>query len=294
MTAIDKYLRLESTGQWREGGGAREVLVSFGNATLVLSGFDESPLAHWALAAIQRISLKDGVATYSPDAEGFETLEIDDSRMIEAISQVSRMRPSVSRTRNWGRWATLVFVGLAVVVIGYFAPSALRGQALRMTTNESARQLGWQMASSLNMQVCHTPMADNTLLSIEKHAFPNGDFKLQISRTGPPGVTFPGGLILVNSDTLHQFSAPEQLASWATKQAEIHPPLDLIFAQSSLPDIFTYVTSGTLPPASLAAAAEMVIATTQSKTPVLRTEEIPARPIVSAPEWAALQQICQE
>ncbi len=42
-TALDRYLRLEATGFWREAPGAqpREVIVSFGRTTLLLSDLEE-------------------------------------------------------------------------------------------------------------------------------------------------------------------------------------------------------------------------------------------------------------
>ena len=54
MTALDRYVRLEAVGLWREAPGAppREVVVSFGNATLLLTDLEERPLGHWALAGV--------------------------------------------------------------------------------------------------------------------------------------------------------------------------------------------------------------------------------------------------
>ncbi len=294
MTAIDTYLRLESTGQWRQDGAEpQEVLVSFGNATLVLSDFSDSPLAHWALVAIRRLSLTDGVATYAPDGEATETLEIDDPEMIEAIAQVSRLRPVSEKPRKWGRVLALVLLLGAVGYAGSVAPAKLRGQALEMTTKDSARQLGWQMLEALDLQVCRSAGVDNTLLSLGKLSFPKGGYTIQVTRNGPAGASFPGGLILVNEAALQQMTTPTQLVRWVQKQAENRPPLDQVFEAPPLKDIFTYVTTGGLPAGSLKTSAETVLAATRRDLEALPDSDGSAGGL-SAPDWANLQKICQE
>ena len=54
MTAIKEFERLESLGLWRglKDSQRREVVVSFGEATLVLSDINNRPITHWSLAAI--------------------------------------------------------------------------------------------------------------------------------------------------------------------------------------------------------------------------------------------------
>ena len=56
MTALEQFERLESIGLWKEAADdqRREVIVSFGDASLVLSNHNEVPLTHWSLAAVRR------------------------------------------------------------------------------------------------------------------------------------------------------------------------------------------------------------------------------------------------
>ena len=105
MTALAEYDRLESSGLWRVSPDAqnpdadakrREVIVSFGNAIIVLSDQNDKPLAHWAMAAIQRQNTGKRPAIYSPDKEAVETLEIDDDAMIDAIEKI---RAAINRKR---------------------------------------------------------------------------------------------------------------------------------------------------------------------------------------------------
>lgn len=58
MTALDKYVRLESGGLWRADANAqrRDVGISFGDATLVIADTAGRPVAHWSLPAITRLN----------------------------------------------------------------------------------------------------------------------------------------------------------------------------------------------------------------------------------------------
>ena len=105
MTALEQYDRLEATGLWRETKTSQniEVLVSFGNASLILSDFTGNPLTHWSLPAVTRLNKGKTPAIYSPNSYGIETLEIDDETMVIAIEQVRKTiksrRPRKGRLR---------------------------------------------------------------------------------------------------------------------------------------------------------------------------------------------------
>ena len=55
MTALDKYQRIEALGLWRADNVSqrKDVLISIGETTLLISDMQEQPLAHWSLAAIE-------------------------------------------------------------------------------------------------------------------------------------------------------------------------------------------------------------------------------------------------
>ena len=92
MTALKKYERLESLGLWRESISEqrREVIVSFGAASLVLSDANGKPLAHWSLAAVRTLNSGEMPTVYSPDRNSGELLEIEDEAMIDAIFEVRK------------------------------------------------------------------------------------------------------------------------------------------------------------------------------------------------------------
>ncbi|MCX8509970.1 MAG: hypothetical protein ORN49_14025, partial [Rhodobacteraceae bacterium] len=91
MTALTQYQRLECPGLWRETpkDQRREVIVTFGDATLILK---ESPseraLTHWSLPAVIRSNPGQMPALFIPGPDSGEELELDDETMIAAISKV--------------------------------------------------------------------------------------------------------------------------------------------------------------------------------------------------------------
>ncbi len=77
MTALDKYVRLESGGLWRPDAEAqrRDVVISFGDATLVISDGVGRPLAHWSLPALERQNRGEMPAIYAPDEGADEPVD---------------------------------------------------------------------------------------------------------------------------------------------------------------------------------------------------------------------------
>ena len=107
MTALDRYVRLESEALWRDepGGQRRDVTISFGDATLVIADPTGRPLAHWSLPALIRQNPDAAPAIYAPDDDASETLEIVDTTMVEAIEEVrkalAKSRPHPGKLRHW-------------------------------------------------------------------------------------------------------------------------------------------------------------------------------------------------
>ncbi|MBU0861960.1 MAG: hypothetical protein KKI16_08290, partial [Alphaproteobacteria bacterium] len=145
MTALSQYDRLESLGLWRAArtDQRREVIVSFGNATLVVSDAAGRPLSHWSLPAI--VQLNQGVvpAVFAPDADAAESLEIDDPIMIDAINtvrgQIVKAQPRRGRLRQGLTAAVLIAVTVAAATWG---PALLRDQAAGSLSDLRRAQVG--------------------------------------------------------------------------------------------------------------------------------------------------------
>ena len=91
MTALKKYLKLESPGLWRDApqDQRRNVVVGFGTASLILSDpKTDLALSHWSLPAITRQNPGVLPAIYSTGPDATETLELDDQDMIDALETV--------------------------------------------------------------------------------------------------------------------------------------------------------------------------------------------------------------
>ena len=98
---------MEREALWRASQAVtrRDVTISFGDATLVIADGAGRPLAHWSLPALIRQNPGDAPATYVPDEDASEELEISDSTMVEAIEEVrkalAKSRPHPGKLRHW-------------------------------------------------------------------------------------------------------------------------------------------------------------------------------------------------
>lgn len=295
MTALEKYTRLEAVGIWKEtpSHDPVEVLVSFGDATLLLTNFQEQPLTHWALAATSCVQSSGETAIYTPDTEGFETLEINDPQMVRAIAQVSRAEVLI---RQKPRVLRMLAIGTLLALFAYAiyaAPSALRAQAIRMTSADSARNLGGGMLATLDLQVCNQTRGKDAQKILMDRAFPNDEARLVIADNTADGAVFPGGILVVGNTLLQTMQSPEQLVVWmqfmmqskANEQA-----VNRLFEGSEFKSLLSYVTSGQLPDKRLANAATEAM--THAMTAISLPVSTQSRPILRDQDWVALQGIC--
>ena len=118
MTALRKYQRLECGGLWRETpqDQRREVLVRFGDATLVLSDPKSgAAVSHWSLPAIERINKGQEPPVFAPGADALESLELDDPEMIAALGTVRHaVQAAVAKP---GRLRGVLLAGSAAAVV---------------------------------------------------------------------------------------------------------------------------------------------------------------------------------
>lgn len=296
MTALEKYARLEALGQWQETPDTppREVIVSFGNAALLLSNQDETPITHWAMAATMRISLDTGKAVYTPDTQGFETLTIDDAQMIEAIAQVSKAEQNrQSGLRLWPLWFGFFLIATIASIAIYYGPNAMREQAVKITTTETARHIGLQMLTTLGTEVCRAPNAEKSLSILKRNLFADNEHTVVITRNGPAGIVFPGGLLAIGNTAFRQFDTPEEAAIWMAILAAEHDNADIIeslFHDSNLTNVFYYLRTGSLSQSHLERAADRMMQAAILAVPPLETPN--STGILRDHDWDALQNIC--
>ena len=157
MTALNQYQRLEAAGTWREKPGAtpREIVVSLGDATLVLTDLKtDVPLSHWSLPAVMRLNPGESPARYAPGPDDAEMIELDDPLMISAIEKVHHViaanRPPAGRLRGW----MLLLAAIAMVVAGAFwVPPALLRHAADIAPPAQRAEIGRMILSDIEKSV---------------------------------------------------------------------------------------------------------------------------------------------
>ena len=322
MTALERYVRLEAIGLWREGPGARprEVIVAFGQTTLVLKDLAERPLGHWALAGIAAIGREGGATVYSMTAGGEETLAIRDRDMVAAIAAVARgdRLPPAPPRRRWRPPLAAVVVAAALGAVAWLGPGLVRDQAARMMPPERAAEFGDRMLIALVAArggPCTEPAGERALARIAARLAPERPPEVRVLDLGAaPAAALPGGTLLLGRGTLAAATAPEALAGWLAV-ALGRDPVPALMRDAGPAATLRYVLTGDFTDEGLARAAEAALA---PPTP----EEIPpamarlaaagidarpfaaamgltglpppaaAEPLLSDRDWADLRGIC--
>ena len=248
MTALKEYARLETLGTWRPSPTApsQEVVVSFGQASLVLSDTHGNPLTHWALSAVERISPSHRLpATYAPDADASETLDIDDDTMVDAITQVAAALHA-ARPKKRLRWfvsgAVLVGAILSVVI---WVPGAIRSYAVTVMPDATAHDLGTQLIETLAHPGCTSPEGRVALDLMARRLGINGIFVMQGDHASAQAV--PGRRVMITPATFETTAEPDSTAGFvlmAMAQADDKFALTGILDHTPLRDVVQILTQG--------------------------------------------------
>lgn len=258
MTALDRYVRLESDGLWRPGPDEqrRQVTISFGDATLVIADGAARPLAHWSLPALIRLNEGERPAIYAPDTEASEELEIADDIMIDAIEEVRkalvRARPQPGKLRHWitgGIIATVL--GLAV----FWLPGALMRQTLAVLPTSKRVEIGATILAQIQTRtgdVCRDTTAQAAAGLLATRVFGAGTpLNIVVVPDLPLGaLAVPGGLIVLDAGLLQQANDPAAVAGFVlASRTAINggDTLEPVLQQAGLAATFRLLTTGDLP-----------------------------------------------
>lgn len=255
MTALTKYARLEASGLWRAAPDdqRREVVVSVGDATLMISDRQDRPITHWSLAAIERANPGLRPAIFHPDGDPGETLELpqDEADMIEAIEKlrraVDRARPRPGRIR----WLGMTLSLAAVAAIGFFwVPGALVNHALSVVPQVKRAEIGaalLQRIERMTGPACNNPAGDRALRQLRAR-LGTGPISMMPSAV-QTSLLLPGGLILLDRALVEDFEEPDVAAGYAlaefTKSRQSDPLRDLLETTGTLSS-FQLLTTGRL------------------------------------------------
>lgn len=331
MTALDRYARLESTGLWRPApeGQRRDVGVSFGAATLVIADTAGRPLAHWSLPAIRRLNPAERPALYAPDVDGTETLEIDDTTMVEAIETVrrslERRRSRPGRLRRSARW------GIAALVLGLLVlwlPGALFDQALSSLPAAKRSEIGATLLGHLQRvtgPACRNPLGLAALDRLKSRVLgPEAPGQVVVLPGEVPGALYlPGGIIVLDRAMVEGAASPASVAGHilaAAVRRDGADPLGPLLREAGIGATMTLLTTGDLPPDVIeadaqrlatnppprAAADHLLAAFDLRRVPIgpwaeevgdvgLAVAPPAARtaPVMSDGDWVSLQGICR-
>lgn len=272
MTALAQYQRLEATGTWRPGPKAqrRDVIVSFGDATLVLSDpRSEVPLSHWSLPAVARLNPGRLPALYAPDAGApeDEQLEIADELMIGAIERVhhaiAQARPHPGRLRGG---LMLTIAALIAGAAALWLPDATLRHAARIAPPAQRAEIGRQVLAELVRVVgapCRRPAADVVLDRLAPRVLPRGGRLAVLPQPFSRARPLPGGLVVIGPDLLRpgeegQWVAVGHILAAAEAAAEDDPLLSAL-RHAGFAATARLLTTGTLPGDSLGGYAEALL-----------------------------------
>lgn len=269
MTALSEYQRLESTGLWRETPDSqrREVVISLGDATLVISTMSETALSHWSLPAVKRLNSGKIPALYAPDGEADELLEISDTDMIDAIERVrnaiEKRRPHPGRLRLWfGAALSLVIVLICII----WLPGALTRQTAEMLPAASRTDIGQSILADmadLSGRPCAGPGGVSSMRDLSRAVF--GQQAPQIivlPSTAQSTASLPGNIIVVNRALVEDHEGPEVLAGFLLIEdlrRRLRDPMLHLLEQSGLMATGRLLTTGEIDDGHLRAHAARLL-----------------------------------
>lgn len=277
MTALKQYARLESTGVWRDGPEAqrRDVFVSFGESSLVISDKADKPITHWSLAAVRRVNPGGRPAVYSPGADATETVEIDDETMVEAIDRVrvliARRRPQPGRLRVWLMALSLLAVAAVAVL---WLPEALLRHTVSVLPPATRDEIGGALLAQITRisgQPCAAERGPEALARLEARLLGPGGGRLLVLPAGVRTTAhLPGGRILVGRSLVEDHETPDVVAGYIlaeTLRREAQDPMARLLAAAGTFATFRLLTTGEFPPGKLGAYAEALLSAEPEPVP---------------------------
>ncbi len=281
MTALDAYLRLESTGLWRASPEAqrRDVYVFLGDASLVITDKAEQPLAHWSLPAVERLNPGAVPALFIPGSDASETLEVDDIEMISAIEKVQKAMedaaPKPGRLRLW------IALGLTTCILAggvFWLPGAVVNHAERVVPLAKRVEIGTQLQAhimQLTGQACGPTRGSPELRVIAQRLDDSPPARLfVVPDLTRARLSLPGGIILLDRSVLENHDTPDVAAGFALAEQlarRERTPLLQMLESTSLRTSLGLLTTGVVDDDTLKDYAGRVL---RSDPPALETDDL--------------------
>ena len=273
MTALKKYLKLESTGLWRDApqDQRRNVVVSFGAASLILSDpKTDLALSHWSLPALERRNPGALPALYAPGHDAAETLELDDADMIAALETVQaalatrkprpgRLRGTLIATAMLGVLGLMVFwlPGALIKHTAAVVPAAKRAEIGELALRDVIRLTG---------APCAHPLGQKALAEMSERLFGPANTPILLAvREGPtPALHLPGDVIVLSRSLFEAQNGPQAAAGAALMEharSMARDPLIQVLNHVGLMATVRLLTTGDLPDGALSGYGEKMLNT---------------------------------
>lgn len=296
MTALKKYQRLECSGLWRETpqDQRREVLVRFGEATLILSDpKSDEAISHWSLPAVERINKGEDPPIFAPGREASESLELTDPDMIAALDTVrAAVKSAIARP---GRLRGLMLGGttLAILALGaVWLPGALINHTASVVPPAQRAEIGQRVLDDLVRVTgapCDNLLGLQALAGLSERIF--GPVDTPILYVLPEGVTqplhLPGDVIILPRRMIEDANGPEAAAGAALverQRSRTADPIIPLLRHAGLGPTFQLLTTAELPDSAIAGYGEAALRATPLALPdstvlqAFETAQIPASP----------------
>ncbi len=276
MTALEQYQRLECTGLWRDepDGQRREVIVSLGDASLVITDKLGNPISHWSLPAVIREDPRSFPANFRPSSDSEEQLELEDTVMIEGIETVriaiDRRRARPGRLRG----GILLIVILIVASLAFFwLPGAMQRYTASIVPDSKRAAIGSSILDHIHRITggeCVDPAGTASLATLASRLNLKSDARIAVLADGARITAhLPGGLILANRSLVEDHETPDVLAGFVVLErfrAAQQDTLLVLLEEAGLRATFRLLTTGDLPRETLNAYGEHLL--TGKPTPV--------------------------
>ena len=268
MVALKKYARLEGSALWRASPDdqRREVIVSIGDATLVITDMRDRAITHWSLAAVRRANPGKRPAGFYPDGDPGETLELPESeaQMIDAIEKlrraVERRRPRPGRLRGMGLVLSLVLVAALAVL---WLPGALLNHTVSVVPEVKRVEIGAALMSRIERMTgpACTDAAGTDALRKLRARLGTGALSI-MPGTISTSLHLPGGYILLDRALVEDYEEPDVAAGYALAEATLArgtDPLRQMLETLGPMASFQLVTTGSLKGETLDTYAESLL-----------------------------------
>jgi len=300
MTALRKYQRLECGGLWRETpqDQRREVLVRFGEATLVLSDPKSGvAISHWSLPAIERVNKGEEPPVFAPGPAAAESLELTDPDMIAALGAVRHAVQAA--TARPGRLRGVLLAGMAaavVLVAVLWLPGALVRHTASVVPLAQRAEIGQRALDDLARvtgNTCRNQLGLQALATLAERVF--GPVDTPILYVMPEGVDqplhLPGDVIVLPRRLIEQANGPEAVAGAALVErlrSRMRDPIVPLLDYAGLKATVQLLTTAELPDSALAGYGEALLRAAPVALPdmsvlsAFEAAQIPATPYALA------------